>query len=502
MKLLFQKESSALQTEHSGIANKSHTRIFQKVLHTSESGAFYGCEALSSIDIPDSVTEIGLHAFGRTPWLAGHTEDFVVINGILHCYQGTNTRVSVPDGVISIGARAFSGCKTMQSVSLPDSIKQIKESAFSWCENLEAVQLPDGVTDIEKETFYLCTNLKQISFSQSVKTIGESAFYRCEKLSKLPDMSGVEKMGEQAFYGCKKLKDKDGYLIVGHTMFGYYGKSKTLTIPEHVSNVSEGALEEQKKLAAVFASEAVFTQVWEQLAASAKYAVAVSCLDNGTLNATAKAYIKRNKDKIFTEIVKRDSVEMMDRFLTLAKNPDLDTVEKYVNAAAGKVNLLAFLQDYKASHFSAAQVEERHEDRVEMELGFKERTLKEWREIFNLSVVDGCIRISGYKQNDAVVEVPETMEGHSVTMISDGAFKANATVTEVVLPAGITNIGLNAFKGCSKLKRINIPAHTEEIGPSAFEGCESLSQIELPDTVKIIGGDAFKGCAARSRRYI
>ena len=467
--------------------------ISENVTHIG-TRTFCGCEALSSIDIPECVTEIGLHAFGRTPWMAGHAESFVIINGILHCYQGSDTNVSVPDGVTSIGACAFLGCKTIQSVSLPNSVTRIKESAFSGCEKLEMIQLPDGVTSIEKETFYLCTNLKQVSFSQNVKTIAEAAFYRCEKLSKLPDMSAIEAMGELAFYGCKKLKDKDGYLIVGNTLFGYYGKSKALTLPSHVSHVSERALENQEKLTAVFASEAAFLQVWEQLAAPAKYAVAVSCLDTGTLHDAAKAYIKRNKDKIFADIAKRDSVEMMERFLTLTKAPNLDTVEKYIVETSGRTNLTAFLLDYKAKHFSAQQVEELHEAKIETDLGIRERTLKEWKEVFKLSVADGCVRISGYKQNEAVVEIPASMDGHTVTIIGDGAFKANTTIREIVLPTGITGIGSNAFKGCTELRAINIPHAVEKIGFSAFEGCVNLSTCALPDTITSIGGNAFKGC--------
>ena len=470
-------------------------RIPESVVSIGTS-AFSGCNALSCISIPENISQIGAHAFKNTPWLKNQADDFIVIGGILYRYQGSDANVHIPDGVVSIGDCAFYGNDSIQSVTLPKTKTSIGENAFGYCEKQRKIQIPDAVYSIKKGTFISCSELREVLFSRNVKTIEEDAFYRCEKLNKLPDLIDVEMIGDQAFYGCKKLKDHEGLVIVKDTLFGYYGKGKILTVPDHVTQVSSNTLENQFDIKMVIAAEAVFTQLWNQLDTDCKHAVAVNCLKEGVLYKVVKAYIKRKKDKFFSEIIKQDSVPMMELFLSLFQKPDLDTIDHYIEGAAHSINLLAYLLDYKAKQFTVDQIDEHHVEKVEMELGFKELTSKEWKKIFKYSLNDGCICISGYKQNDAIVEIPTVIDGHPITSLSDGAFKANQTLEQIILPDGITTIGHNAFKGCSKLHVINIPESVKEIGASVFEGCVRLTECILPDGISDIGCDAFKGCSS------
>ena len=412
--------------------------------------AFRNCIALENIQIPSSVTEIGFNAFGNTPWLQAKKEDFVVINGILYTYQGGNPKVQIPETVTAIGPYAFASNQSLTSVKIPDSVTRI----------------------------------------------GESAFCRCEKLKTLPDMNQVEFLGESAFYGCRKLADKAGRIIVKQTLFGYADPGRIVEIPEDVVCISPRSLEDTEEVEQVIAPPAIFEQVWSILKPVNKQAVAMNCLKNNAMHEAATAYIKKNKDKFAPDIIAMDDATIMERFLLLGKKTELATLEKYIEVASGKVNVLAFLLEYKSKKFEVAQVEQRQEDKIEIDLGLRERTMKEWREVFKLSVADGCVRIAGYKQTEPVVQIPESMDGYPVTTISDGAFKANTVIEQVILPSTIRIIGANAFKGCAKLERISNLTAVEELGYAAFEGCASLRELELPETINFLGGNAFKGCAA------
>ena len=80
--------------------------------------AFYGCERLTSVIIPDSVTSIGDRAF---------------------CGCERLTSVTIPDSVTSIGDRAFRDCERLTSVTIPDSVTSIGDHAFRDCERLTTV---------------------------------------------------------------------------------------------------------------------------------------------------------------------------------------------------------------------------------------------------------------------------------------------------------------------------------------------------------------------------
>ena len=104
--------------------------------------AFYHCDDLEDIQIPDTVTRIGADAFGFTPWLQSFMsgerlpgEDFLVVgDGCLIAYRGDAPVVVIPYGVKYIGHRVFENHQEIVDVRYPDTIEYIEEDAFKGCE--------------------------------------------------------------------------------------------------------------------------------------------------------------------------------------------------------------------------------------------------------------------------------------------------------------------------------------------------------------------------------
>ena len=181
--------------------------------------AFLGCSTLISVTIPNSVTSIWGGAFAGCSGLinivvdASNTvyssQDGVLYNKaltVLIQYPGGKSGgFTIPDSITSIGGYAFDGCTGLTSVTIPNSVTAIKGAAFSRCTGLTKIAIPDSVTSIEDGTFYNCTGLTSVTIPDSVTSIGSHAFASCTSLTSVTIPSSITIIWDWAFYGCAVL---------------------------------------------------------------------------------------------------------------------------------------------------------------------------------------------------------------------------------------------------------------------------------------------------------
>lgn len=159
--------------------------------------AFYECTNLRNISIPQNVTKIEDLAFALCSSLekievANGNKNYCSLNGVLMDYNQT-TVVTCPEGYIG-------------SFACPSSVIKLEINTFANCENLTEVILSKNITTIPANAFEDCRSLKSIILHEGITGINSSAFYGCSKLSEITFPSTLSTINSQAFYGCLELK--------------------------------------------------------------------------------------------------------------------------------------------------------------------------------------------------------------------------------------------------------------------------------------------------------
>ena len=111
--------------------------------------------------------------------------DGKTVTGVKSWYKNSLESIVIPNGVTSIGERAFLYCENLKTVTLPDSVTEIGDMAFSYCHALREVSLPKRLTKIGGGAFMMCSSLQTIKIPDSVTEIGVAAFLDCRALKNL-----------------------------------------------------------------------------------------------------------------------------------------------------------------------------------------------------------------------------------------------------------------------------------------------------------------------------
>ena len=117
--------------------------------------AFYYCQELVSVSIPNSVVTIGEGAFSIS----------------------TLPSIIIPNSVTSIGKGAFEGCDELISVTISNNVTIIDSYVFAGC-GFTSIIIPDGVTTVSSSAFSGCTALKDVyCLAESVPNTDADSFY-------------------------------------------------------------------------------------------------------------------------------------------------------------------------------------------------------------------------------------------------------------------------------------------------------------------------------------
>ncbi len=253
--------------------------------------AFYGCSQLRSVTIPSSVTDVGVGAFEncgniaevRIESLASWcriTFEPSLYEGI-ESYGGNNPlclddggvgvelyvnnvpvngRLHIPEEVEFISRYCFFGWSNLVEVTMSDSVRGIGGTAFGRCENLKGVIIGDGVENVGPGAFSWCRNLESVTIGKNVKEIGEDAFMAGVALSEITIPGNVAHIGDYAFETCctlRKLRLSEGVKSIGRDAFCLCESLEDVSIPNSVTNLGDEVFRECTSLKSVSVGDGV-----------------------------------------------------------------------------------------------------------------------------------------------------------------------------------------------------------------------------------------------------
>ena len=111
-------------------------------------------------------------------------------------------------------------------------------------------------------------------------------------------------------------------------------------------------------------------------------------------------------------------------------------------------------------------------------------------------VNDDTIEITDCNIEATSVDIPEQINGCTVTSIGPEAFDICRNLTNVTIPNSVKSIGRGAFLNCNSLSSITIPDSVTSLGDGMFFQCNSLTSVTIPQGITSIGSLMFYGCSS------
>ena len=532
----FGKYVSVGGTHHRAFQSKLYSIIVPEGVVSIGKGCFQGCEYLTNVVLPNSLTTLGENAF-YSAGNSGYNPEYRLMNYMT---------VTMPDSITSIGKACFflSGLK---EAHLGTGITFIPELCFGKC-NLQSLYIPDSVTGVgETNSTYgspIEGGMKWIRLSKNTR------YYPYSTFARMTGLKAIVAARNTAFYA-DNPKQQDRFSSVfskGGTLYypcegnysGWYGgeddclsafswtmqcfnseSGLTTTLP--ISFSGEKTALAQTGETRTFKINGIGYQH--------TYNVELQGIPGSTysMSGDVLAITVPNNTTSTPRIIRAFVTSSAYNGELLGKTEIIITQEGPNGDTGSTSGLTGYTQNYLVGVFDVIQTSEPtiiannigstgsvnyiykvmiDDTEIPLSTGYTlsftfpttgRKTVKcyPYGDLTNSKLPgDYYYESIGYVfQNcDRLVSaiIPNTVKLYA------GNFKNCTNLTSVTIPDTIEQISLQEFLNCTSLQHITLPSSLVTLEGSAFEGCSALTGITFPASVTTLGKYAFANCSSLS----
>lgn len=483
--------------------------------------AFEGANSLTSITIPETVKKIGIDAFKAT-----NLSSIVIPKNVYNIYYGAFSETPITSITVSkdnkwydsrnncnaiietSSNKLIAGC---QNTVIPDDILVIGNKAFSGCSKLKSITLPESLTKIDYEAFK-ATGLYNIRIPKNVKSIGTGAFSYTSLKSMEVDPNNqwydsryecnaiIETATNTLIAGCNNVRIPDDVTTIGSSAYEGVNGLEFIEIPRNVTKIRENAFRNSdlesikiwnvnnwyysdrafygcKELTSIqiYMPEPSYNFIVDSPFSDEIYNNATLYVPFGAKVAYENARVWRN----FSNIVeKEDTVYFEDKKIKQI------CVDNWDISGDGEVSEyeLSLVKDLNGVFTNFEHYDGN---------GYYDNTFCELRDFTGLTSINDY-EFAGSSIWEVVI--PE-----NVTRIGDYAFQ---NLIDIYIPKNVNSIGYNAFMSAENYIRVapdnkwydsrnDCNALIETATNTLIKGCKNTV---IPESVEIIGDEAFAGC--------
>ena len=176
-------------------------------------------------------------------------------------------KITVADGVKTVGKRAFYECSKLTSITLPASVTELGYQAFSKCTALKNIALPSGIKTIRSQAFVNCTALTtfdvdagNMHFTSADGVLYDKAktkliYYPAGKMETTFNVpAGVHDIGSYSFSNCTTLQSitlPTGAKTIGSRAFEGCTALQSIHLPNSISTIGGYAFSSCKALSSI-----------------------------------------------------------------------------------------------------------------------------------------------------------------------------------------------------------------------------------------------------------